>query len=306
MRRRIAYVDTLDVCHLRCPTCIRGVRGLANTTERMDLGLFRRIVARLREHGFRRLGLFNWTEPFLNPSLEAFVAEAKAQGFWVCASSTLSLPRIANLDATLRAGLDLLIVSMSGADQETYEVNHVGGVLEQVTANLRRVREAIDRHRLRTRVRLRMIAFDYNAAHEDRLCALARGLGFAFERIAGVGNPRPGLHPVPTNEDYVAEALHPPPAPSPEDLGRACNIMFNEMAIDCRGDVYLCCAMPTYPAFRLGAFLDIPAERLLVAKFTHPNCRSCTMPRRRRTWPEGRRLSRAFRVTGTERAPSVR
>jgi hypothetical protein len=304
--RRIAYVDTLDVCHLRCPTCIRGVRGLANTTERMDLGLFDRIVGRLREQGFRRVGLFNWTEPFLNPSLEAYVARAKAHGLWVCVSTTLSLPRIPNLEATLLAGLDLVIVSLSGADQETYEINHVGGVLEQVTANLRRLRETIDRHRLRTRVRLRMIAFDYNAHHEAPLRALAGGLGFAFERITGVGHPRPGIDPIPRNEHYEAEAQSPPAGPSPEDLGRACNIMFNEMAIDCRGDVFLCCAMPTYPVFRLGHFLDLSPEKLLVTKFTHPGCRSCTLPRRRRTFLEKRRLSRAFRATGTERAPSVR
>jgi hypothetical protein len=130
----IAYVDTIDVCHLRCPTCIRGLRGMENTTDKMDLEVFERVLARLRQQGFRK--------------------------------------------------------------------------------------------------------------------------------------------------------------------GRGCELMFNQMAIDCRGDVYLCCAMPYYPAFRLGPFLDLSPEQILVAKFTHSNCRTCTMPRRRRSWLENRRLSAAFRAVG--------
>src|SRR6185369_119348 len=99
----IAYIDTIDVCHLRCPTCIRGVRGLENTTARLDLEEFGRILERLRQQGYRRVGLFSWTEPFLNPAIETYVERAKTRGFWVCLSSTLSLPRIQNLEATLRA-----------------------------------------------------------------------------------------------------------------------------------------------------------------------------------------------------------
>ena len=70
----IAWVDTIDVCHLRCPTCVRGVRGLENTGQRMDLELFGLIVDRLRQQGFKRIGLFNWTEPFLNRTIESYVA----------------------------------------------------------------------------------------------------------------------------------------------------------------------------------------------------------------------------------------
>jgi Radical SAM superfamily len=298
----IAYVDTIDVCHLRCPTCIRGLRGMENTTDQMDLEMFERVLARLRQQGFRKIGFFSWTEPFLNQTLEEYVARAKARGFWVCLSTTLSLPRVRNLEATLRAGLDLLIVSISGADQETYEINHVGGVLSQVHVNLGHVREAIDRHRLRTRVRLRMIAFDYNGHHEAPLRALASGLRFKFERITGLGEPRLAQH-VSSNAEFVAEGVRAAALPSPEDRGRGCELMFNQMAIDCRGDVYLCCAMPYYPAFRLGPYLDLSPEQILVAKFTHANCRTCTMPRRRRSWLENRRLSAAFRAVG-HAAPS--
>jgi hypothetical protein len=44
----LALVDTVDACHLRCPTCIRGVRGLPNTPAKMGLVTFSRILDKLR------------------------------------------------------------------------------------------------------------------------------------------------------------------------------------------------------------------------------------------------------------------
>jgi hypothetical protein len=53
--------------------------------------------------------------------------------------------------------------------------------------------------------------------------------------------------------------------------------------------------MPTYPAFRLGRFLEMTPDQILRKKFTHPVCRSCTMPRRDRSEAEEIRLAAALR-----------
>jgi MoaA/NifB/PqqE/SkfB family radical SAM enzyme len=292
----IAWVDTIDVCHLRCPTCIRGVRGLENTTRKMDMATFAAIVARLKEQGFRRIGLFNWTEPFLNRTIEEYVAGANATGLQVLLSSTLSLPRIDNLERTLAAGVDLLTVSVSGFDQETYEINHVGGVWQYVLANLERVREILSRRRLRTQVDFRMLKFDYNAHQEPLLRGYADRMGFRFELVEGVGDPKsPDALKNLTNEEYVRKGEEAAGRRSPEDDGKACELMFNQVAIDCMGDVYLCCATPDYPALRLGKFLEMSPEQILAKKFTHAFCRACTMPRRERAPGEEKRLSIALR-----------
>jgi hypothetical protein len=74
--------------------------------------------------------------------------------------------------------------------------------------------------------------------------------------------------------------------------------MFNQIAIDCLGDVYICCATPLYPYLRLGRFLDMTADEILIKKFTHPFCRACTMPRRSRTVAEETRLQTALQKSG--------
>jgi MoaA/NifB/PqqE/SkfB family radical SAM enzyme len=290
----IAWVDTIDVCHLKCPTCIRGVRGLENSSNKMDLSTFAAVVARLKEQGFRRIGLFDWTEPFLNRNIEDYVRIAKRAGFYATLSSTLSLPSIANLEDTLAAGLDLLTVSTSGIDQATYEINHVGGVLDYVTRNLELVRNIISRRALRLQVDLRFLKFDYNAHQQNQLRDYAQRMGFQFEVLDGVGHPKWGWLKEHTNERYIREAEAAAGKPSPEDEGKACELMFNQMVIDCLGDVYLCCAMPNFPSLRLGKFLEMTGDEILASKFRHPFCRACIMPRRDRTADEERRLRKAL------------
>jgi MoaA/NifB/PqqE/SkfB family radical SAM enzyme len=290
----IAWIDTIDVCHLKCPTCIRGVRGLVNSSNKMDLTTFAAVVARLKEQGFCKIGFYNWTEPFLNRNIEDYVRIAKRAGFFATLSSTLSLPNVRNLEDTLAAGLDSLTVSISGIDQATYEINHVGGVLDYVTRNLELVRDIIARRALSIHVDLRFLRFDYNAHQQRQLQDYAQTMGFWLEVLDGVGHPKWDWLKEHNNERYVREAEAAAGKSSPEDEGKACELMFNQIVIDCLADVYLCCAMPNFPSLRIGKFLEMTADEILAAKFRHPFCRACTMPRRDRTANDELRLRKAL------------
>lgn len=300
--RNIAWVDTIDVCHLKCPTCIRGVRGLENTARKMDMEMFEAVAARLRQQGFQRIGLLNWTEPFLNRDIHDYVSAAKRAGFWVLLCSTLSIPRIDNLEDTLAAGLDQLTVTVSGIDQETYEINHAGGHLDYVMQNLRLVREIKQRRSLPIQVDLRFLKFDYNVHQEPQLRGLAESLGFRFEPLDGVGDPRSNAMSEHDDTRYVREAMAAAGKRSPEDEGKACELMFNQIAIDCAGDIYICCAMPNFASLRIGKFLEMTSEEILAARFLHPFCRACTLPRRDRTAVEEIRLQAALSAAGASRA----
>lgn len=292
--RSIAWVDTIDVCHLKCPTCIRGVRGMPNTSARMDLQTFAAIAHRLKQQGFEKVGLLNWTEPFLNRNLEDYVSSAKTAGLWVLLCSTLSIPQIDNLEETLAAGLDQLTVTISGMDQETYAINHVGGDLSQVMHNLTRIQEIRNRRALSLQVDLRFLKFDYNAHQAGQARDYAESLGFRFDPLDGVGHPRSTAIREENDAHYIRLAEAAADRPSPEDQGKACELMFNQIAIDCHGDVYICCAMPDFPSLRIGNFLKMTPDEILAARFLHPFCRACTLPRRERTPAEDARLKTAL------------
>jgi molybdenum cofactor biosynthesis enzyme MoaA len=290
-----AHIDVIDVCNLKCLTCVRGVRNLPNSGRKMPLDMFEQVIAKLKAEGVRRVDLFNWTEPFLNRTLHEYVAAVRRLDLGCGISTALSLRHIDNLEETLVAGLDTVIVSMSGLDQKTYEINHVGGQVEYVVANLDRIREIKDRHNLDVRVRVKLIRFPYNAYQEDQFRTFAGDRGFDFEVIDGVGDPENSSF-ASFDEAYfrneiskAAEVIT-----SPEDRGEACPLLFDQIAIDCMGDVYLCCAMPNYSSLRIGQYLHLTPDEIFLRRYTHSFCRVCTMPRRQATVVDQQRLDRAM------------
>jgi organic radical activating enzyme len=298
-----AHIDIIDVCNLKCPTCTKGVRNLPNSGRKMPFAMFEQIIKKLKDEGYDRVDLFNWTEPFLNKTLHEYVAAVRGLDLGCGLSTTLSLPKINNLEETLVAGLDTILVSMSGLDQETYEINHVGGRLEYVFANLDRIRAIKDQHGLDLRIRVKLIKFSYNAHQESQFRSYAMDRGYEFEVVEGVGDPLNGSF-ASYDEGYFQNEISKANEviTSPEDRGEACPLLFDQIVIDCAGEVYLCCAMPNYASLRIGPYLQLTADEILLRRYTHSFCRVCTMPRRQANASDQQRLVRA--ITEADRAPA--
>jgi MoaA/NifB/PqqE/SkfB family radical SAM enzyme len=276
----ITYIDLIDVCNLKCPTCVRGVGVIPNSSKKMPLAKFDSIVAKAKSEGFKWIGLYNWTEPFLNRTLENYVATIKAHGLMCIISTNFSLRRIDNLEAALRAGIDYLIITVSGLDQEVYEINHFNGNIDYVKANTERAAALKRSGAIDTRIILRLLRFEYNLDQADKLHAYADALGIEFEAIVGEGNPRGDDFSHETNE-YFKHLLSETRSDRPYDQpGKVCPLMFGQAAIDYSGKAYLCCRYPTHETLEIGDYLSLTAEELLFRKFNHPICASCDLPRR--------------------------
>lgn len=289
----IVYIDTIDVCNLKCPNCLRGSRVLENTSKKMPVDTFSKIVEKCARQGTNRIGLFNWTEPFLNRNLHEYIKIIHQNGMMVDVSSTLSLRRIDHLEECLLAGIDRLIVSISGMTQEVSEVYHVGVNLSHVIANLRLVREISSRHELKTNVVLRYLRFPHNE-HELPLAAhLADELDFPLENLTAAGDPAVPFSFMDEKfyRNLMVSAIN---KPAPEDQGKICPLMFEQTVIDASGNEYLCCATPTLSDFKIGQYLELSEGESLLRKFRHPFCRACEIERRNPSLSDARRLSAAI------------
>jgi len=274
------WVDTVDVCNLKCPTCIRGLRGMANSAKTLPLDKFDGIAKKAWSEGYSQIGLFSWTEPFINPKLHEYIAIVKKHNLFCAVSSNFSLRRIPGLERALRAGIDLLIVSVSGFDQEVYQINHVGGNLVYVKENLRSVARMKRDGEVSTRIVLRFIEFEYNKEQQAKLAAFAADLGIDFETIEGGGGD-PRLAPFIPDPDHYEDAIKTFRSGRPhEGVGKVCNLMFGQTPVDADGNVFLCCAFPYYDSFRIGSYLDLPQEEILLRRYSHPYCGQCSAPRR--------------------------
>jgi MoaA/NifB/PqqE/SkfB family radical SAM enzyme len=286
------YIDINDACHLRCPTCVRGVRLLPNTARKMPLDKFRTVIAKAKREGAYRVDVFNWTEPFLVSNLEEYVRIIRDFDLPCGISSTLSLKRIDNLESVL-AQTEILTVSMSGFNQKIYEVNHVGGNVEAVLENLERIAALKKSGRIDTCVNVRFLLFDYNSGDVESLRGVAERLGLGFEVLVASGHPKntPMTFVLPDVQQRLATYSA---TNSREPRGHICPLKFEHVAVDCEGDVYLCCAVGNFDVLKIGPYLDLSPEEILLRRFQHPICNTCNWERRPATPEEKQLLTRAM------------
>jgi MoaA/NifB/PqqE/SkfB family radical SAM enzyme len=247
---------------------------MQNSHKEMSLSLFDRIVKKAKYEGYNIIGLYNWTEPFLNMNLPEFLSIIKKSGCTSLISSNMSFYGKFDLIGKSLSNTDILIISVSGYNQDVYEINHRGGRIDRVKTNL----EYISKKPHNTVV-LRFIKFDYNVQEEPLLREYAESMGIGFEVIRGDDHPSA---PYPYSEQDYLNRLEEVKG-TPKISEGICPLMMDTIGIDCQGDVYLCCNVPNYHSMRIGPYLNLSENDILIKRYIHPACRFCEMERREAT-----------------------
>jgi hypothetical protein len=301
-------IDLIDKCNLRCPTCWRGTGAQKNSSAILPLDEFRAIVRRIRGEGYPNLSLINWTEPFLFHGLHEYVAAAKEEGICSWLSSNLSVRPERyreTIVSALAAGVDVLFVSVSGFTQEVYQRNHVGGNIEWIKENLQVIAEARRVGTVKTSVFLRYITFPYNVDECGLWDEYLRPIGIALMPVDGWGNPDT---PMPNNSIFSQHVKHRigdfglvdtatliPTVAEQVVPDKVCTLVADRLAIDAKGDAYLCCAFPNSPQLKIGHYLDLSESELLLRRHHHPFCVGCDVsPLRPTTEQDAERFRRAI------------
>jgi len=140
----ILKLETTNHCNLHCPLCysgrkshdFEGARGFGT----MGLEDFKKIVGQLEKYLFRA-DLYGYGEPLMDPHIFdriAYLSGARI-GSAVASNFLLSDRKVAG--ELIRAGLEHLIISMDGTDQESYATYKVGGDFSKVIENIRIMQE---------------------------------------------------------------------------------------------------------------------------------------------------------------------
>ena len=264
----------------------------------MPIRQFEKILQKAKREGFNIIGLYNWTEPFLNKRLENYVSMVKKYGLYCGLSSNLSIKPTTYTNViqnALRAGVDSMLVSVSGFNQEIYEINHVGGNIEWVKENLEMIALMKKKRQIKTRIFLKFIKFDYNRHEEELLRNYASKIQIEFEIIDGQGDPRGTILDVGSEEKISLQIVNFTGSAKPANdtnsaIHEVCPLVFDSLLINHKGMAYLCCAFPSYKSLEIGSYLEMPEKDLLVQRHNHPFCSSCSLPRRRSTAADLQRM----------------
>lgn len=116
-------IEVINYCNLKCPICPSLCLG--NIKKKwMRTSEFVKIADQLPSDS--TIFLTNWGEPFLNPEIISIIKEGKKRGFILRIDSNFNfdsklIPKIVD------SNLDILIASIDGVSQETYEKYRQGG-----------------------------------------------------------------------------------------------------------------------------------------------------------------------------------
>lgn len=272
-------IDLIDACQLRCTACYRGVGMIKNTEAKMSLETFASICRKLGHHNFKRIALYNWTEPFLNTNLQDYVKlfrQILGDDIFLGLCSNLSLKKIPALEPTLSAGVNEFLVTVSGFSQKIHGIYHRGSEIEVVKGHLEKISFLAQDKGIN--IVIKYLNFGYNKKEIPRFEKYARDLGFAFQTVAGFGFPlEPNdlstltYHDTKLKEDLygkwdITQFM--------DGIGKLCNSQFY---IDCHADVYLCCRYPNQEQFHIGNFQKDSLTELMTRRQLHPYCTRCNV-----------------------------
>lgn len=128
-------------CNLRCPECPSGLRAFTRPTGMLEKDFFTTTINDLHKHLLYLIFYFQG-EPYLNPQFLEMVKYASSKGIYTATSTNAHYLTESAARKTVESGLDRLIISIDGTNQEVYEQYRVGGKLSKVLEGTRNMVKA--------------------------------------------------------------------------------------------------------------------------------------------------------------------
>lgn len=174
------YIEITNACNLDCVTCMRNVWD--EPLGRMNAATFERILEVIATLTPRPTVFFGgYGEPLTHPKVAEWIGQVKALG---ANAELITNGILLNEEKSLsliRAGLDMLWVSLDGASPESYADVRLGASFPQVIENLRRLRtvryKAGYQHEPKPQLGIAFVAMKSNIADLPEVLRLGSILG---------------------------------------------------------------------------------------------------------------------------------
>ena len=231
--------------------------------------------------------LFSWGEPLLHPGIHQLIRIVQDAGIPCNLSSNLNVP--INFDAIMAANPACFKISLSGFTQEVYGFSHRGGDIDRVKENMIALAEAKKRNHADTHIFVTYHRYRHNLTEESMMRRFSAALGFDFDPIWALMLPVEKVlnyldgsdaeFPV-TNEDH--QLIHKLALPLKESLeasqqqkNQPCLLRQDQISLDHKGNVQLCCGIFDAGRFTLGNYLKMPLAEIQEVRKTHSMCKRC-------------------------------
>lgn len=159
----VARINTYPFCNLKCQACQEIANKNPNETkEIMTTTKYKRIINKIAKN-LLLVVLYDEGEPLLNEDLPEIIKHTSDLGISTSISTNLSMELTDGFIFDLvTSGLNRMTISIDGSTQEIYEKYRVGGNLELVKSNLRRLIETKKKYNSRLFIEVQFLDFGFN------------------------------------------------------------------------------------------------------------------------------------------------
>ncbi|MEI7727016.1 MAG: radical SAM/SPASM domain-containing protein [Bacteroidota bacterium] len=249
-------IEPNNSCNLHCPECPAGLRELTRARGIMQPVMFESIINQMLPQ-LSWLTLYFQGEPYMSNHFFGFIKYARSKKIFVATSTNGHFLDEASVNQTIQSGLNRVIISLDGANQESYEAYRQGGDFEKVIAGIRLLVSEKKRLKKRTpEIVLQCLVLRSNEDQLDEMRKLAGNLGvdkleFKTAQFNDYKDGNPLMPENPKYSRYVRLPARPPAHPSTHPLAHqfipknplpnACFRMWSSCVITWDGKVVPCC-----------------------------------------------------------------
>lgn len=236
-------------CNLKCPLCPTGRRD-PRPSGQLTIAAIKSFLPHLKAAG--NVELFGWGEPFLNREIFEIITLLKENRKFVQIDTNLSIANSKIIERIAESPIDLLTVSLDGANEESYSQYRIGGSFDLVIRNIRQLRSS--KHGPR-RIQWQFLVSRKNHDFMDKARILSEELGVEM-LLSDIGMYNAMFYEssdAVKHEWWTEEQIQRLSKPPQNSCLEVCMYMYNDPFIDFNGDVYPCCHAPHAPKMAVQA-----------------------------------------------------
>jgi len=124
-------IEPTNICNLSCSECPTGTNSLTRKKGYIDLKLFKQIIDDGKKYLYNII-LYFQGEPFISKDIYEQIRYAKDNKLYTITSTNAHYLNKKNCEKIINSGLDRLLISLDGTNQEIYEKYRIGGDFSKV------------------------------------------------------------------------------------------------------------------------------------------------------------------------------
>jgi radical SAM protein with 4Fe4S-binding SPASM domain len=256
-------IEPTTSCNLRCPQCPSGLREFTRKTGMLENSMLKKVVDELAPT-LSYITFYFQGEPYLNNEFLNQVQYAVQKNIYTATSTNAHYLTEDIARKTVESGLDRLIISIDGVDQETYEKYRIGGSLEKVLEGTKNIVSWKKKLNSATpHIIWQFIVFKHNENQITRIKALGRefGVNEVNLKTAQIYNYENNTTLIPQNKKYSRYIAAGISYKLKNKLLNHCWRLWNSCVITWDGQIVPCCfdkdAKYSFGSLKTHSFLEI-------------------------------------------------